>query len=53
MMGNQPAKDLSYLDYSKDTAEGNTLQTTFKIQEIQKHEKIETREGNKSTFNEY
>ena len=35
-MGNRPNKDQNYLDYSKDAAEGNTVQTTFKIQEISK-----------------
>ena len=39
MMGNQPKKDLNYLDYSKDAIEGNTVQTTFKFQEIPKSEK--------------
>ena len=38
-MGNQSNKDQSYLDYSKDTAEGSTVQTTFKIQEISKSDK--------------
>lgn len=38
-MGNQPNKDQNYLDYSKDAAEGNTVQTTFKIQEIPKSDK--------------
>ena len=38
-MGNRPNKDQNYLDYSKDAAEGNTVQTTFKIQEIPKSEK--------------
>ena len=39
MMGNQPKKDLNYLDYSKDAVEGNSVQTTFKFQEIPKSEK--------------
>lgn len=39
MMGNQPNKDLNYLEYSKDAAGDNTVQTTFKIQKIPKHEK--------------
>lgn len=38
-MGNQPKKDLNYLDYSKDAVEGNSVQTTFKFQEIPKSEK--------------
>ncbi|WP_405268635.1 HIRAN domain-containing protein [Methanobrevibacter sp.] len=38
-MKNQPKNDLNYLDYSKDTSEGNSVQTTFKVQEIPKHEK--------------
>ena len=39
IMGNPPNKDLNYLDYSKDTIEGNTVQTTFKLQEISKSDK--------------
>lgn len=39
MMGNQPKKDLNYLDYSKDAVEGNSVQTTFKFQEVPKSEK--------------
>ena len=39
MMRNQPKKDLKYLDYSKDAVEGNSVQTTFKFQEIPKSEK--------------
>ena len=39
IMGNQPKKDLNYLDYSKDAVEGNTVQTTFKFQEVPKSEK--------------
>lgn len=38
-MGNQPNRDLNYLDYSKDATQGSTVQTTFKIQEIPKYEK--------------
>lgn len=39
MMGNQPKKGLNYLDYSKDAVEGNSVQTTFKFQEVPKSEK--------------
>ena len=39
MMGNQPKKDLNYLDYSKEATEDSTVQTTFKVQEVPKHEK--------------
>lgn len=38
-MGNQPNKDLNYLDYSQGTKEDNTVQTTFKVQEIPEYEK--------------
>ncbi|WP_067043478.1 HIRAN domain-containing protein [Methanobrevibacter sp. YE315] len=38
-MGNQPNKDLNYLDYSQDAIEGNTVQTTFRLQEISKSDK--------------
>ena len=38
-MGNQPNRDLNYLDYSKDATGGSTVQTTFKVQEISKSEK--------------
>ncbi|MBR6993318.1 MAG: hypothetical protein IKH85_04490 [Methanobrevibacter sp.] len=38
-MGNQPKKGLNYLDYSKDAVEGNSVQTTFKFQEVPKSEK--------------
>ncbi|WP_407453088.1 HIRAN domain-containing protein [Methanobrevibacter sp.] len=38
-MGDQPNKDLSYLDYSQGTIEDNTVQTTFKVQKIPEYEK--------------